>query len=62
MTPTAKHFIERLKTYQSDAEREKILRYFKTPSDGKPDQFIGVRMGQLFALAKEFFTMTPVEI
>jgi len=61
-TPTAKHFIERLKTYQSDAEREKILRYFKTPSNGEVDQFIGVRMGQLFTLAKQFIEMTPDEI
>jgi 3-methyladenine DNA glycosylase AlkD len=61
-TPTAKHFIERLKTYQSAAEREKTLRYFKTPTNGEPDQFIGVRMGQVFALAKEFITMTPDEI
>jgi 3-methyladenine DNA glycosylase AlkD len=61
-TPTAKRFIERLKTYQSAAEREKTLRYFKTPTNGEPDQFIGVRMGQVFALAKEFITMTPDEI
>src|SRR5215208_3603861 len=61
-TPTAKRFIERLKTYQSDAEREKILRYFKTPINGDADQFMGVRMGQVFALAKEFITMTPDEI
>jgi hypothetical protein len=61
-TPIAKHFIERLKTYQSPAEREKILRYFKTPNNGEVDQFIGVRMGQVFALAKEFITLTPDEI
>ena len=61
-TPTAKRFIERLKTYQSDAEREKILRYFKTPINGDADQFMGVRMGQVFALAKECITMTPDEI
>src|SRR5829696_10328274 len=61
-TPTAKRFIERLKTYQSAAEREKTLRYFKTPTNGEPDQFIGVRMGQVFALAKEFITITPDEI
>ena len=59
---TAKRFIERLKTYQSPAEREKIQRYFKTPSNSEVDQFIGVRMGQVFALAKEFITMTPDEI
>ena len=61
-TSTAKRFIERLKTYQSPVEREKIMRYFKTSTDGEADQFIGVRMGQLFALCKEFITMTPDEI
>lgn len=61
-TQTAKHFIERLKTYQSPAEREKSLRYFKTQTNGEVDQFIGVRMGQIFTLVKEFITMTPVEI
>ena len=61
-TPTAKRFIERLKTYQSPVEREKLMRYFKTPPNGEADQFIGVRMGQLFALCKEFITMTPEEI
>jgi len=60
--PTAKHFVERLKTYQSPAEREKIQRYFKTPSNGEADQFIGVRMGQVFSLVKEFIAMTPDEI
>ena len=59
---TAKRFIERLKTYQSPTEREKIQRYFKTPSNGEVDQFIGVRMGQVFAVVKEFITMTPEEI
>jgi 3-methyladenine DNA glycosylase AlkD len=59
---TAKRFIERLKTYQSPAEREKIQRYFKTPSNSEVDQFIGVRMGQVFSLAKEFIAMTPDEI
>lgn len=56
---TAKQFIERLKTYSSPVEREKTLRYFKN-TDG--DQFIGVRMGQVFTLVKEFIEMTPTEI
>ena len=42
---TAKHFIKRLKTYQSAVEREKTLRYFKNSTNGEADQFIGVRMG-----------------
>ena len=58
-TITAKHFVARLKAHSSPEEREKILRYFKN-TDG--DQFIGVRMGQLFALCKEFIEMTPGEI
>jgi 3-methyladenine DNA glycosylase AlkD len=58
-TITAKQFIARLKTQASPEEREKTLRYFKN-TDG--DQFIGVRMGQVFGLAKEFIDMTPDEI
>lgn len=58
-TITAKQFIDKLKAHSSPEEREKTLRYFKN-TDG--DQFIGVRMGQVFTLAKEFIDMTPVEI
>lgn len=58
-TVTAKQFIQRLKAHSSPKEREKTLRYFKN-TDG--DQFIGVRMGQVFANAKEFIDMTPDEI
>lgn len=61
---SAKQFIEMLKTYQSDTELKKILRYFK-PGDGgyaEGDQFLGVRMGQVFALAKMFTEMAPAEI
>lgn len=61
-TPTAKRFLERLKTYRSDAEREKSLRYFKNATDGEVDEFIGVRMGQVFTLVKEFIAMAPDEI
>ena len=53
---TAKQFIERLKALQSDQELKKIQRYFKTGEGqyGHGDKFLGVKMGQLFALAKEF--------
>ena len=52
----AKQFIDRLKALQSDEELKKIQRYFKFGEGqyGEGDQFIGVKMGQLFALAKEF--------
>jgi 3-methyladenine DNA glycosylase AlkD len=61
---TASQFIARLKLLQSDREREKIQRYFK-PVSGKDvgkDRFMGVKMGQLFALAKEFEGMPVSEL
>jgi 3-methyladenine DNA glycosylase AlkD len=61
---SAKTFIARLKTYQSDDELRKIQRYFRSEEGdyGHGDKFIGVRMGQLFALAKAFVEMSPTEI
>jgi 3-methyladenine DNA glycosylase AlkD len=61
---TASHFIDRLKLLQSDAELKKIQRYFKTAEGdyGAGDEFIGVRMGSLFALAKEFADMPIKEL
>ena len=61
---TSKHFVEKLKTYQSDEEQKKIQRYFKSGEGqyGEGDKFIGVKMGQLFALAKEFGEMPVSEI
>jgi DNA alkylation repair enzyme len=60
----AKRFVERLKALRSPAEAKKLQRYFKTGKGeyGEGDKFIGVRMGQLFALAKEFIDMPPIEI
>jgi hypothetical protein len=61
---TARRFIEKLKTYQSDDELRKIQRYFKSGKGeyAHGDTFIGVRMGQVFALAKSFVEMSPAEI
>src|SRR6188474_2870220 len=60
----ADQFIQRLMTYRSADELKKIQRYFKSGKDqyGEGDEFIGVRMGQVFALAKEFIEMEPGEI
>lgn len=59
----ANEFIQRLKAMQSDVELKKIQRYFKSDdAHSKGDKFIGVRMGQVFALAKEFKEMAPAEI
>jgi 3-methyladenine DNA glycosylase AlkD len=61
---TVKKFVERLKALQSDTELKKIQRYFKSGEGqyGEGDQFIGVKMGQLFALAIEFNGMPIAEI
>lgn len=64
LAPTAKYFIERLNAHRSAVELKKYHRYFTFNEDkpGDGDQFIGVRMGEVFALAKEFIGMTPAEI
>lgn len=62
--PTAAAFVARLEAQRSDEEMEKYKRYFKLGEGeyGAGDQFIGVRMGQVFALAKEYIDMPPAEI
>src|SRR5689334_16162466 len=61
---TAANFTERLYEHQSDVELKKIQRYFKSSEGqyGAGDTFMGVRMGQVFALAKEFIDLPPEEI
>ena len=56
---TAASFIAALEASQSDAELAKIGRYFKSGDGdyGAGDRFIGVRMGAVFALAKQFAGM-----
>ncbi|RPE12424.1 DNA alkylation repair protein [Chitinophaga lutea] len=61
---TAAEFLEGLKALQSDAEQKKIQRYFKSGEGeySQGDQFIGVRMGQVFQLAKEMMDMPLAQI
>lgn len=61
---TAEQFTRKLKVLRSAEELKKIQRYFKSGSGeyAEGDQFIGVRMGQVFALAKEFIDMPLGEI
>ena len=61
---TAERFTERIQEHQSDDELRKIQRYFRSGEGdyGEGDEFMGVRMGTVFALAKEFIAMPPAEI
>jgi 3-methyladenine DNA glycosylase AlkD len=61
---SARAFLGRLETLRSPEELRKYQRYFKTgPGEyGEGDVFMGVRMGQVFALAKEFADMELTEI
>jgi 3-methyladenine DNA glycosylase AlkD len=64
MQYTAQDFLDRLHKLQDDEELRKILRYFKSGEGeySEGDIFIGVRMGLVFDLAKEFVAMELVEI
>ena len=63
-TPTAQRYVKELEVHRSPEQREKHERQFKTGRGeyGEGDEFIGVRMGQVFALAREFIDMPPEEI
>lgn len=62
--PTAKRYIAELKALSTPEELRKIQRYFKTEAGdyGAGDRFLGVRMGQVFALSKAYVAMSPDEI
>lgn len=64
MPLTARDFTAALKTLQSDDELRKIQRYFKTGSGeyGEGDKFMGVKMGELFQLAKAYQPMPLKEV
>ncbi len=61
---TADDFAAELKKLQSPAELKKIKQYFKTGEGdyGEGDVFTGVRMGDVFALAKKFLEMELREV
>lgn len=61
---TAARFVADLKAKASKAELAKIQRYFKTTAGeyAEGDRFLGVRMGDVFALAKKHADMEPREI
>lgn len=64
MEPSAERFVHELGEHQSDEELRKIQRYFKSGDGqyGEGDVFLGVRMGDVFKLAKRYIDMPPAEI
>lgn len=58
---TSAQFIADLKRHVSDAELKKYERYFPPTQRGN-DQFLGVRMGTVFKLAKEYMDMPLGEV
>jgi hypothetical protein len=56
-TATARAFLARLETEATEEQRVAYRRFF--PGD---ESFIGVRMGTVFAIAKEFLAMPLAEI
>jgi 3-methyladenine DNA glycosylase AlkD len=64
VTLTAKQFIATLKTFQSDDELKKLQRYFKSGKGqyGEGDKFMGIKMANLFTVAKAFEAMPINEI
>ncbi|GAB4580987.1 MAG: DNA alkylation repair protein [Anaerolineales bacterium] len=56
---TASTFLEKLEAYRSPENAKNMQRYFK---QSKGDEWMGARMGEVFALAKEFMGMPLAEI
>jgi DNA alkylation repair enzyme len=61
---TAEAFLAELEALTSPGEREKLQRYFKSGrgTNRTADIFIGVRMGEVFRLAKEFIDLPPDQV
>uniref|UniRef100_A0A183CTC1 DNA alkylation repair enzyme n=1 Tax=Globodera pallida TaxID=36090 RepID=A0A183CTC1_GLOPA len=64
LNPTALEFSGHIEKYRSPVEAMKLMRYFKTGKGqyGEGDVFMGVRMGQIFEMAKAYIHMPLEEI
>jgi 3-methyladenine DNA glycosylase AlkD len=61
---TADAFLAKLEARSSPVERDKLRRYFQAGEDADhtAELFLGVRMGDVVALAKEFIAMPPDQL
>lgn len=59
-TLTAKQFLSELLAFQTKAELENVQRFFRY--EGIESKFLGIRMSNIFALAKQFTQMPLNEI
>lgn len=61
---TAEGFIAELETHASEEQRVKMLRYFKSgPGEyGEGDVFMGIPMGTLFAVSKDYAGIAVAEL
>ena len=57
---TAKQFLTDLSAFQVKAELENVQRFFRY--EGMESKFLGIRMSNIFSLAKQFTQMPLVEI
>jgi 3-methyladenine DNA glycosylase AlkD len=57
---TAKEFLTELAVFQTRAELENVQRFFRY--EGIESKFLGVRMSNIFALAKQFTKMPLTEV
>ena len=57
---TAKQFLAELMALQSKKELENVQRFFR--DEGKESKFIGVRMADIFALAKKYIHLPIADI
>jgi 3-methyladenine DNA glycosylase AlkD len=57
---TSKQFLEELTALQSKKELENVQRFFR--DEGKESKFIGVRMADIFALAKKYMHLPIADI
>jgi 3-methyladenine DNA glycosylase AlkD len=60
LTMTAKQFLTELSAFQTKAELENVQKYFR--DEGVETKFLGIRMKNIFLLAKKFAPMPSTEI